>query len=50
MLWLTVVLVLIALFQSGLVKTTYFSDIHWLIEPLRDYVTVAKEWVKAVAL
>ncbi|MEZ8314563.1 hypothetical protein AB6C44_13255 [Vibrio splendidus] len=50
MLWLTVVLALTALFQSGLVKTTYFSDIDWLIEPLRDYVTVAKEWIKTVAL
>lgn len=46
MLWLTVVLAFTSLFQSGLVKTTYFSNIDWLIEPLSDYIAVAKEWIE----
>ncbi|MFA0656319.1 hypothetical protein ACPV5L_10230 [Vibrio astriarenae] len=50
MLWLTVVLAFAALFQSGLVRTTHFSSIDWLMEPLQDFIGLVKEWIKGVAL
>ncbi|EGR0084872.1 hypothetical protein ACEI17_002619 [Vibrio vulnificus] len=49
MLWLTVVLAFAALFQSGLVRTTHFSSIDWLMELLQGYMDVVKEFIRGVA-
>ncbi|ANP77361.1 hypothetical protein A134_13520 [Vibrio crassostreae 9CS106] len=46
---LTVILVITALFQSGLVRTTYFSSIDWLMQPLLEQIDVAKEWMKTIS-
>ena len=43
---LTVILVITALFQSGLVRTSYFSSIDWLIQPLIELVDALVVMVK----
>jgi hypothetical protein len=43
---LTAILVVTALFQSGLVRTTYFSNLDWLMELLYEYIHVAKTLIK----
>ncbi|WP_318519738.1 hypothetical protein [Photobacterium leiognathi] len=45
---LTVILVITALFQSGLVRTTHFSSIDWLMQYLLEQINLVKEWVKAI--
>lgn len=45
---LTLILVITGLFQAGLIKTTYFSDIDWLMELLHDYIELSKEWIRTV--
>jgi hypothetical protein len=47
---LTLILAVAALLQSGLVRTTYFSNIDWFMELLFDGIQVTKEWIKGVAL
>nr|AKN40969.1 hypothetical protein [Enterovibrio norvegicus] len=46
MLWLTVVLAFTAMFQSGLVKTTFFSDIDWILTIFNDCIVSVKKWIK----
>ncbi|MUL16280.1 hypothetical protein [Aliivibrio fischeri] len=38
MLWLTVVLAIATAFQAGLVRTTFYSQIDWLLEPIFNYI------------
>lgn len=45
---LTVILVITALFQSGLVRTTHFSSIDWLMQYLLELVNLVKVWVKSI--
>lgn len=47
---LTLILAVAALLQSGLVRTTYFSNIDWLLELLFDGIQVTKEWIRSVIL
>lgn len=48
--WLTVVLAVTAAFQSGLIETSYHTNVDWIIEPVYQGIQLAKEWLKGVAL
>ncbi|WP_114786503.1 hypothetical protein [Vibrio tetraodonis] len=47
---LTLILAIAALLQSGLVRTTYFSNIDWFMELLFDGIQITKERIKDVVL
>ena len=48
--WLTVVLATTAAFQSGLIETSYHTNIDWIIEPVYQAILLAKKWISNVAL
>ncbi|WP_372383944.1 hypothetical protein AB8613_13425 [Vibrio sp. BS-M-Sm-2] len=48
--WLTVVLATTAAFQSGLIETSYHTNVDWIIEPVYQAIQLAKEWISNVAL